>query len=93
VQRYSLRTLRPYEWLNDEVIHYFLVTLQRRDVQLCQEQQGRKRTHFFKSFFMTKLLDEGNVNPALDGTYCYNNVKRWSKKVPGGYLCLLLKGP
>jgi Ulp1 protease family, C-terminal catalytic domain len=87
VQRYSFRTLRPCEWLNDEVIHYFLVTLQRRDIQLCHEQQGRKRTHFFKSFFMTKLLDEGNVNPALDGKYCYNNVKRWSKKVPG--TCLL----
>jgi Ulp1 protease family, C-terminal catalytic domain len=86
VQRYSLRTLRPYEWLNDEVIHYFLATLQRRDVQLCQQQLGRKRTHFFKSFFMTKLLDEGNVNPALDGKYCYNNVKRWSKKVPGVFI-------
>ena len=87
VQRYSLRTLRPYEWLNDEVIHFFLVTLQRRDVQLCREQQGRKHTHFFKSFFMTKLLNEGN--PALEGTYTYSNVKRWSKKVPGSFLCLI----
>ena len=32
---------------------------------------------------MSKLLNEGNANPALDGTYDYKLVKRWSKKVPG----------
>jgi Ulp1 family protease len=31
VQRSSLRTLRPGEWVIDEVIHYFLDTLQKRD--------------------------------------------------------------
>jgi sentrin-specific protease 1 len=32
---------------------------------------------------MTKLLDVGNKDPALDGQYKYQNVKRWYKKVPG----------
>ena len=32
---------------------------------------------------MTKLLNEGNANPELDGKYEYRNVKRWSKKAPG----------
>jgi hypothetical protein len=27
---------------------------------------------------MTKLLDEGNVDPKLDGKYNYENLKRWS---------------
>jgi len=71
VTRKSLRTLRPNLWLNDEVIHYFLVTLSKRDAA-----SKKRRSHFFKSFFVTKLLDEG-------GEYRYRNVKRWSKKVPG----------
>jgi sentrin-specific protease 1 len=76
VQRDSLRTLRPGIWLNDEVIHYFLTLLAQRDAELCKLQQGRRRCHFFKSFFLTKLLDD-------DKRYNYANVKRWSKKVPG----------
>eukprot|EP00588_Corethron_pennatum_P009003 CAMPEP_0194266106 /NCGR_PEP_ID=MMETSP0169-20130528/1125_1 /TAXON_ID=218684 /ORGANISM="Corethron pennatum, Strain L29A3" /LENGTH=605 /DNA_ID=CAMNT_0039006717 /DNA_START=204 /DNA_END=2021 /DNA_ORIENTATION=+ len=74
VQRDSLRRLRPGTWLNDEVIHYFLLMLARRDQELSKSL-NRKRSHFFKSFFVTKLLDERG--------YCYSNVKRWSKKVPG----------
>lgn len=80
VQRVSMQKLRPGVWLNDEVIHYFLLMLTRRDEQLCMDDPGRKRCHFFKSFFMTKLLDEGSMS---GGGYRYANVKRWSKKVPG----------
>lgn len=76
VQRESLRKLRPGVWLNDEIIHYFLTLLAQRDAKLCSQQQGRRRCHFFKSFFLTKLLDD-------DKRYNYANVKRWSKKVPG----------
>ena len=83
VQRGSLHRLQPAQWLNDEVIHYFLVMLSIRDATLSEQESGRPRCHFFKSFFMTKLLNEGNANPALDGKYEYRNVKRWSKKVPG----------
>lgn len=81
VQRASMQKLRPGQWLNDEVIHYFCVMLGKRDEELCQDDPNRKRSHFFKSFFMTKLLNEGN--PAMEGQYEYRNVKRWSKKVPG----------
>ena len=76
VQRGSLRCLRPGKWLNDEVIHYFLMTLADRDEELNPD----RRSHFFKSFFVTKLLNEGS---AKEGTYEYKNVKRWSKKAPG----------
>lgn len=78
VQRKSMHTLRPCAWLNDEVIHFFLHVLSMRDETLSKKIPGRKRSHFFKSFFFTKLLDEGATN-----TYRYSNVKRWSKKVPG----------
>jgi len=82
--RQSLQTLQPGTWLNDEVIHFFLCMLAVRDEQLCQQDPKRKRSHFFKSFFITKLSNEYDaLNP---GQYSYKNVKRWSKKVPGTLL-------
>jgi Ulp1 protease family, C-terminal catalytic domain len=77
----SIWTLRPGQWLNDEVIHYFYVMLGKRDEELCRIDPNRKRSHFFKSFFITMLLNEGN--PEKHGQYEYRGVKRWSKKVPG----------
>ena len=82
VQRDSLSRLKPEVWINDEVIHYFLHMLGKRDQELCKSL-NRKRSHFFKSFFITKLLDEEG--------YCYANVKRWSKRVPGKDIFLLDK--
>jgi sentrin-specific protease 1 len=66
--------------LNDEVIHYFYTMLAQRDAEICKENSSssKKRCHFFKSFFITRLLDEGVTN-----RYSYGNVKRWSKNVPG----------
>ncbi|KAL3913872.1 MAG: hypothetical protein SGARI_000432, partial [Bacillariaceae sp.] len=81
VLRRSMQTLQPGQWLNDEVIHYFYLMLAKRDAELCKLDPSRKRSHFFKSFFMTKLLNEGDAT--RDGEYEYKNVKRWSKKVPG----------
>mmetsp|Transcript_368 Transcript_368/g.614 ORF Transcript_368/g.614 Transcript_368/m.614 type:complete len:572 (-) Transcript_368:78-1793(-) len=78
VQRQSMHTLRPGEWLNDEVIHYFFMVLAKRDEALSSANTQRRRSHFFMSFFLTKLFDEGCTNK-----YTYNNVKRWSKNVPG----------
>eukprot|EP00980_Cylindrotheca_fusiformis_P008183 scaffold1734_cov196-Cylindrotheca_fusiformis.AAC.5 len=83
VQRQSIRTLQPGQWLNDEVIHYFYLMLAKRDEDMSKADPSRKRSHFFKSFFITKLLNEGHSDPAMDGKYEYRNVKRWSKKVPG----------
>lgn len=83
VQRQSIRTLQPGQWLNDEVIHYFYLMLAKRDEDMSKHDPSRKRSHFFKSFFITKLLNEGHSDPAMEGTYEYRNVKRWSKKVPG----------
>jgi hypothetical protein len=83
VTRASMQSLRPGGWLTDEVIHSFYVMLARRDEEMCKQIPQRKRSHFFKSFFITSLLNEGHANPAKNGTYEYRNVKRWSKKVPG----------
>ena len=74
VQRESMQKLQPGVWLNDEVIHYFLLMLARRDEAFCDADPERRRCHFFKSFFLTKLLHQEG--------YRYGNVKRWSRKVP-----------
>lgn len=84
VQRGSMQTLEYGTWLNDEVINYFLkICLAKRDEALCAKQPGRKRSHFFNSFFVQTMFDEKNNNAALRGKYNYKNVKRWGKKVPG----------
>jgi hypothetical protein len=96
IQRSSMATLRPGGWLSDEVIHYFYVMLSVRDEEMCKQDPNRKRSHFFKSFFITKLLNEGHSDRSKDGQYEYKNVKRWSKKVPGKYstaiYCRVSKG-
>ena len=84
VQRGSMQTLQPGQWLNDEIINYFLKNcLAKRDEMLCAKQPGRKRSHFFNSFFVQTMFDEKNKNPKLRGKYNYKNVKRWGRKVPG----------
>jgi len=80
VTRQSVQRLRPKCWLNDEIIHFYFSALSRRN----DEINPKKRCHFFKSFFITKLLEEGNG-------YKYSNVKRWSKKVPGKDIFALSK--
>jgi len=84
VQRASMQTLQPGRWINDEIINYFLKNcLAKRDELLCSTQPGRKRSHFFNSYFVQTMFDDKNSHPAKRGRYNYNNVKRWSKKVPG----------
>ena len=84
VQRHSMQTLRPGQWLNDEIINYFLKNcLAVRDKKICSEQSGRKRSHFFNTFFIFTMFDEENIDQRLRGKYNYQNVKRWGAKVPG----------
>ena len=84
VQCKSMQTLRPGIWLNDEVINYFLKNgLKSRDIKICTKEPGRRRSHFFNSFFVQTMFDEKNRNGKLRGRYNYESVKRWSKKVPG----------
>ena len=85
VKRTSMKTLHPEKWLNDEVISYFLKTcLSNRDKNLCAKQPGRRRSHFFNSFFTQSMFDEKNADSNLRGKYCYSNVASWGTKVPGG---------
>jgi Ulp1 family protease len=57
--------------------------LKSRGIKICAKEPGRRRSHFFNSFFVQKLFDEKNRNRKLRGRYNYENVKGWSVKVPG----------
>jgi sentrin-specific protease 1 len=84
VQRKRMQTLRPGIWLNDEVINYFLkICLKNRDIKICANEPGRRQSHFFNSFFVQTMFDEKNRNRNRRGRYNYENVKKWSRQVPG----------
>ena len=71
VQLSSFKRLKPTVWLNDELIHFYMTCLANRDKQRSLAS-GCRRSHFFKSYFMTKFFDYG-----------FSGVKRWSRNVPG----------
>lgn len=71
--RAKIVCLNTSRWLNDEIISYYMCMLQERDTLLAEKfPQRRRPSHFFNSFFMEKLLQNGQYN--------YGNVKRWTKK-------------
>ena len=76
----SWQSFSPGEWLNDEIVNGFFKLLAERDEHLCQGT-GKKRCHFFSSFFMAALLNCGNDWTA--GLHNCQKVKKWTKKVPG----------
>ncbi len=85
VKRESMRTLRPEQYLNDEIISFYLkVCLEKRAEKQWDKQKNDKRSHFFSSYFWQALFDECNHNQDMRGKYNFNNVSRWSRKVSGG---------
>ena len=69
-------SLRDGSWLSDEVISIYFRLLKCRDVKSVREGKKKLYNHYFKSFFFTKLFE--------DGSYKYSGVKRWGKKVANG---------
>lgn len=75
ITRTKLSALRPNKWLNDEIINFYMGLLQDRDALLCQINPSRNSSHYFSSFFMSKVLDEHDTR-----VYTYSAVRRWTKK-------------
>lgn len=70
--RKNIMCLSDRQWLNDEVINFYMAMLMDRDERLSAGQPGRLTSHFFNSFFVAKLLEQDR--------YTYSNVRRWTKK-------------
>lgn len=62
----DLKTLRPPNWLNDEVINFYFELLSQRS----KENSNLPRLHIFNTFFYPKLKSSG-----------YDSVKRWTRKI------------
>ena len=62
----DLKTLRPPNWLNDEVINFYFELLYQRS----KEKSNLPKIHVFNTFFYSKLKSNG---------YCA--IKRWTRKV------------
>lgn len=76
ITRKKMKCLQSSTWLNDEIINFYMLMLNERDSRITASTQPPRRTsHFFNSFFVTKLLETTN------GQYYYPNVKRWTKKI------------
>lgn len=68
VTRSDFECMKPGQWLNDEVINFYIALLQDRDTRRKSEQKG-PRCFFFNTFFYHKLRSGG---------YSYRGVSRWS---------------
>jgi hypothetical protein len=74
MDRNKMMCLKPSQWLNDEVINFYMCMLKERDDALCAKDPKRVASYFFNSFFLDRLL-------VTDNGYKYANIKRWSKKI------------
>ncbi|GJD05669.1 Sentrin-specific protease 2 [Galdieria sulphuraria] len=72
ITRNDLRLLLPGNWLNDEVINFYMSLLQERNEKsICDN--GYSKCLFLSSFFFIKLLSGGH--------YDYNAVRKWTHHV------------
>lgn len=71
--RWRFGNIAPKEWLNDEIICFYLELLKQRDKELCLRDPARRPSSFLTTTFYTKLM-EGN-------RFSYDLVKRWTRDV------------
>lgn len=77
IQRKSMLTLMDGIWLDDAPINFYLGScLRMRDAEMCIADATRKRSHFYSTHFMSKLVYRRKFD--------YEKVKRWGKNAPGG---------
>ncbi|OCT95823.1 hypothetical protein XELAEV_18013514mg [Xenopus laevis] len=65
ITRKDIMTLHSLNWLNDEIINFYMNLLMERS-----KRKGLPTVHAFNTFFFSKLKSAG-----------YQAVKRWTKKV------------
>lgn len=68
----QFRTLRPGEWLSDEVINFFITLLRKRDQALLLDGVTATRNHYYSTFFYSQLLGKAG------------QTKKVNKKVQSG---------
>lgn len=69
IRRANIETLNGENWLDDEIINFYMNLLMERS-KICSQSEGLPRVYAFNTFFMTRLLTSG-----------YAGVRRWTKNV------------
>lgn len=72
ITRQTMMELYENQWLNDDVINFYMEMLHQRDIELCGRDITRRSSHYYSCYFMKLLLPQNG--------YDYSNVKKWSKK-------------
>eukprot|EP01083_Nonionella_stella_P166692 558048_1 len=67
----DLQTLEEGQWLNDEVMNFYMALLQDRNLKRIKDNPKHICVLFMNTFFFTKLSSN---------SYNYKAVKRWTKK-------------
>lgn len=75
ITRKDIQTLRGLNWLNDEIINFYMSLVSERSTQDDASREiprrpEEKKCHAFSTFFYPKLLKDG-----------YNSLRRWTRKV------------
>eukprot|EP01090_Pellita_catalonica_P021597 TRINITY_DN8128_c0_g1_i1.p1 TRINITY_DN8128_c0_g1~~TRINITY_DN8128_c0_g1_i1.p1 ORF type:complete len:514 (+),score=59.98 TRINITY_DN8128_c0_g1_i1:326-1867(+) len=70
--RADLSRLGPGQWLNDEIINYYIQLLGERNAKLA-DCSSLVDCHFFNTFFLSLLTTRGK--------YQYPRVRKWTRKV------------
>ncbi|ELU10988.1 hypothetical protein CAPTEDRAFT_224463 [Capitella teleta] len=65
LNRKDISTLAGLNWLNDEVINFYMNLLMDRG-----QMEGRPKVHAFNTFFYPKIMSSG-----------HNGVRRWTRQV------------
>ncbi|XP_077978943.1 uncharacterized protein LOC144434366 [Glandiceps talaboti] len=65
ITRDDIQTLSGLNWLNDEVINFYMNLLMKRG-----QDEGNLKVHAFNTFFYPKLCKDG-----------YSSLRRWTRKV------------
>jgi hypothetical protein len=73
IYRKDIKTLKPDNLLNDEIINKYMELLKERDTLLCSKFPTRKASHFFNIHFLT-LLGTGDK-------YSFKNVEKWTENI------------
>ena len=73
VRREAMRSLRPPQWLNDEVINGYLL-------RVLLPKVNRSQVYIFNSFFMSTLLRTGTDGRSAP-SYNFDGVKRWGNRL------------
>ena len=66
VTRRDISTLKGLNWLNDEIINFYMSLICERS----KESPGLAKVHAFTTFFYPKLIKDG-----------YSALKRWTRKI------------